>query len=672
MKLLIEDDSGNQSAVPVNQDEITIGRKEGNKIRLTERNVSRRHARLIRDSGAFYIEDVKARYGIERNGEKIDERAPFQQGDVVRIGDYRLTLRPESSQAAQQAEQTDSEAADDVAEELHTAEASAPAAPSAPSPSQQDESPPPQPAQADERTQRDQSPESTQIIETEPAELVVISSNYAGQRFPLDEDEMVIGRAETCDITIEHRSVSSTHAKIVREGPTSYKIVDLNSSNGVVVDGDEYETTHLGRGDVIELGHVKFRFVEPGENYQFSPQQAEAVEPTGASDDDSTRLVLMAGALLGVVAAVVSVIWATGLMDSGGAPDSKTVVADSKTGSETDDKAQKMAGGDDDGESGSGGAPSNVSDAIKLAEKDIQKGNLDQAMGRLETAKGMLNPTPSQQDAIDEKMSKARTERPHQSSYADAQSALEDAEFKEALDHLRSIPNHSVFHGLAADDGMYATAFDGLLEEANKAVDDEKWDRARTLASTVKDEADAQSRLDAAEEILARIKKARDKADEPTAVASAESGGSQGARAPAEEPSATEESAPQPDPAPSDDQQQAEPEGGTGGPSGDSTGESAGGSEPSGGSGGGLSQSEAKSLFNSATKKWINGDQSGAIADCQKALQAGYKPCYRVIGMVNKKRGNTTKACRNFKRYLSSNPSDAAGIRNQMDELGCE
>jgi len=40
-KLLIEDDEGKTVVVPLIRDEITIGRQEGNTIRLSEQNVSR-------------------------------------------------------------------------------------------------------------------------------------------------------------------------------------------------------------------------------------------------------------------------------------------------------------------------------------------------------------------------------------------------------------------------------------------------------------------------------------------------------------------------------------------------------------------------------------------------------------------------------------------------------
>ena len=58
MKLIIKDDEGRKTVVPLVRDEITIGRQDGNTIRLTERNVSRRHARLVKDNGFVLIEPV--------------------------------------------------------------------------------------------------------------------------------------------------------------------------------------------------------------------------------------------------------------------------------------------------------------------------------------------------------------------------------------------------------------------------------------------------------------------------------------------------------------------------------------------------------------------------------------------------------------------------------------
>jgi pSer/pThr/pTyr-binding forkhead associated (FHA) protein len=92
-KLIIEDDEGKTTVVPVSRGEISIGRMEGNTIRLMERNVSRRHARLLRESGAVFIEDLNSFNGVKINGERIDKRLEVKEGDLVEIGDYHLALQ---------------------------------------------------------------------------------------------------------------------------------------------------------------------------------------------------------------------------------------------------------------------------------------------------------------------------------------------------------------------------------------------------------------------------------------------------------------------------------------------------------------------------------------------------------------------------------------------------
>ena len=90
LKLSIEDDEGKTTVVPLTRDEMTVGRQEGNTIRLTERNVSRRHARLSRQNGTLCIEDLSSFTGVRVNGTKIVSPTPLREGDEVQIGDYRI------------------------------------------------------------------------------------------------------------------------------------------------------------------------------------------------------------------------------------------------------------------------------------------------------------------------------------------------------------------------------------------------------------------------------------------------------------------------------------------------------------------------------------------------------------------------------------------------------
>ncbi|MGZ3479592.1 MAG: FHA domain-containing protein [Myxococcaceae bacterium] len=95
MKLVIEDDEGHRREVPLDRDEVTIGRQEDNVVHLPERNVSRRHARLLRQGDTVLLEDLRSANGTHVNGMRISEQVPLGDGDTVRIGDYGVAIRPD-------------------------------------------------------------------------------------------------------------------------------------------------------------------------------------------------------------------------------------------------------------------------------------------------------------------------------------------------------------------------------------------------------------------------------------------------------------------------------------------------------------------------------------------------------------------------------------------------
>ena len=91
LKLVIEDGDGTTHVVPIIRDQITIGREEGNTIRLTERNVSRHHARLTRsgsDTGSTIIlEDLDSYNGVKVNGVNVVRKQTLIPEDTMQIGD---------------------------------------------------------------------------------------------------------------------------------------------------------------------------------------------------------------------------------------------------------------------------------------------------------------------------------------------------------------------------------------------------------------------------------------------------------------------------------------------------------------------------------------------------------------------------------------------------------
>ncbi len=141
---------------------------------------------------------------------------------------------------------------------------------------------------------------------------MITTTELSGAEFPLVRTEMVIGRTDDCDIQISHRSISSRHAKIVFDGGI-YRIIDLDSANGVLVNGEEYARVDLRRGDKIELVHIKIRYVAPGEIYQ--SDDAIATTPLGRSFVDAAAVeakTSSAGKKIGLIFAGLAVIGLVG------------------------------------------------------------------------------------------------------------------------------------------------------------------------------------------------------------------------------------------------------------------------------------------------------------------------------------------------------------------------
>jgi pSer/pThr/pTyr-binding forkhead associated (FHA) protein len=297
-KLVIQDDEGKTTVVPLIRDELTIGRKEGNTIRLTERNVSRRHARLIRQNGSITIEDLNSYNGIRVNGSRISGRCAIREADRVQIGDYLIEVKSEAqdkvdtlNERTVPLERIDPHAHTPVPESptqpIDTAAIATtrmtkdPAAPqvqftTSPTEPMAAVVPPDDAVVSQPLSSATPVPPAPALAAQGNARLVVLSTNFAGREFELDKPAMVIGRTEENDICVNHRSISRHHAKIVRENGR-YAIVDLQSSNGVRVNGEEYGKVELRRADVVDLGHVRLRFIEPGEDFLFG-RDAQAVD----------------------------------------------------------------------------------------------------------------------------------------------------------------------------------------------------------------------------------------------------------------------------------------------------------------------------------------------------------------------------------------------------------
>jgi len=91
----------------------------------------------------------------------------------------------------------------------------------------------------------------------EPRDIAVLSWN--GRRHRITSDRATLGRSRDCDLLVEDPNVSRRHAELVREG-SAYWIVDLDSTNGVEVNGKPARRAKLEEGDTFVVGETEIAF----------------------------------------------------------------------------------------------------------------------------------------------------------------------------------------------------------------------------------------------------------------------------------------------------------------------------------------------------------------------------------------------------------------------------
>ena len=92
------------------------------------------------------------------------------------------------------------------------------------------------------------------VLEAERGEL-----SWNGQSHELGGRRVVIGRSKDCDIQLADANVSRRHAEVRQEG-ASFWIVDLDSTNGIEVNGRRLKRAKLEDGDRVTLGATELRF----------------------------------------------------------------------------------------------------------------------------------------------------------------------------------------------------------------------------------------------------------------------------------------------------------------------------------------------------------------------------------------------------------------------------
>ena len=100
-------------------------------------------------------------------------------------------------------------------------------------------------------------------IDTDQPILIIQDENQPIRHWPVEKDDVILGRDEECDLTLPDRQISRQHIRIYKQGDI-YFIQDLDSKNGTWVNGLQLKgTRELHDGDEIHVAlAVRLKFID--------------------------------------------------------------------------------------------------------------------------------------------------------------------------------------------------------------------------------------------------------------------------------------------------------------------------------------------------------------------------------------------------------------------------
>lgn len=124
---------------------------------------------------------------------------------------------------------------------------------------------------ASQKTKNDWNDESTSEIsvtllplstEQTPSVLEMVQGPGAPRKYELFRAEMVVGRAIDADVPINSTDLSRRHVLLKRAASGQFAVQDLESRNGVFLNGVKVHSAILHDGDSVQMGSILFIFHE--------------------------------------------------------------------------------------------------------------------------------------------------------------------------------------------------------------------------------------------------------------------------------------------------------------------------------------------------------------------------------------------------------------------------
>jgi uncharacterized RDD family membrane protein YckC len=96
----------------------------------------------------------------------------------------------------------------------------------------------------------------------DPMAKLLVQESAGVREFELVDNEVQIGRELDNALRLADPSISRHHA-VIRRTAAGYEVQDLQSSNGVLVNGTRLSTAIMRDGDRVTMGQIQMTFVDP-------------------------------------------------------------------------------------------------------------------------------------------------------------------------------------------------------------------------------------------------------------------------------------------------------------------------------------------------------------------------------------------------------------------------
>lgn len=131
------------------------------------------------------------------------------------------------------------------------------------------------------------------------SKLLVLEGPDAGAKFEFTDGRILIGRGGECQIRLNQASISRQHAALTFQGGDGWLLEDLNSQNGVFVNGTQISRQLLSATTPVRLGTVNMSF-EAGP--EITAKQRHLEHDNGATDTSIEDV----KAMKGITASIIS------------------------------------------------------------------------------------------------------------------------------------------------------------------------------------------------------------------------------------------------------------------------------------------------------------------------------------------------------------------------------